>query len=167
MAWKLMLASAVAMAARSVPYVVAPPRGKSFVAHSSDHLPMKSTPINPDWVVSGDPQARTGEHSRGHDDASLTAIWDCTAGEFRWFFGWDETVMILEGEVHITADDGTERTLGAGDVAFFAGGTWASWRVDNYVRKVAFLRKPFPAPVAIAYRLRNMLRNSGQQGIAA
>jgi uncharacterized protein len=167
MAWKLMLASAVAMAARSVPYVVAPPRGKNFIAHSSDHLPMKSTPINPDWVVSGDPQARTGEHSRGHDDASLTAIWDCTAGEFRWFFGWDETVMILEGEVHITADDGTERTLGAGDVAFFAGGTWASWRVDNYVRKVAFLRKPFPAPVAIAYRLRNMLRNSGQQGIAA
>jgi len=167
MAWKLMLASAVAMAARTVPYAVAMPRGKSFIAHSSDHLPMKSTPINPDWIVSGDPQARTAEHSRGHDEASLTAIWDCTAGEFRWFFGWDETVMILEGEVHITADDGTERTLRAGDVAFFAGGTWASWRVDTYVRKVAFLRKPFPKPVALAYRLRNMLRNSGQQGLAA
>ncbi|NKF31385.1 DUF861 domain-containing protein, partial [Pseudomonas sp. BGM005] len=88
-------------------------------------------------------------------------------GEFRWYFGWDETVMILEGEVHITAEDGTERTLCAGDVAFFAGGTWASWRVDNYVRKVAFLRKPFPMPLAIAYRLRNLLRNGSNQGIAA
>lgn len=167
MAWKLMLASAVAMAARSVPQVVVPARGKNFVAHSSDRLPMKSTPINPDWVVAGDPQARTAEHSRGHDDASVTAIWDCTAGEFRWFFGWDETVMILEGEVHVTAEDGTERMLRAGDVAFFAGGTWASWRVDNYVRKVAFLRKPFPKPVAILYRLRNLLRNGEQQGLAA
>ncbi|SCW37960.1 hypothetical protein SAMN02927900_01180 [Rhizobium mongolense subsp. loessense] len=164
---KLMLASAVAMAARSLPYAVAPTRGRNFVAHSSDHLPMKSTPINPDWIVDGNPQARTAEHSRGHDDASLTAIWDCTAGEFRWFFGWDETVMILEGEVHVTAEDGTERTLRAGDVAFFAGGTWANWRVDNYVRKVAFLRKPFPRPVAILYRLRNLLRSSGQQGLAA
>ncbi|NNH28618.1 cupin domain-containing protein [Rhizobium sp. SEMIA 4085] len=167
MAMKLMLASAVAMAARSLPYAVAPTRGRNFVAHSSDHLPMKSTPINPDWIVDGNPQARTAEHSRGHDDASLTAIWDCTAGEFRWFFGWDETVMILEGEVHVTAEDGTERTLRAGDVAFFAGGTWANWRVDNYVRKVAFLRKPFPRPVAILYRLRNLLRSSGQQGLAA
>jgi uncharacterized cupin superfamily protein len=163
----LMFASAMAVAARAMPELVALPRGKSFVAHSSDLVPMTSTPINPDWIVAGEPQARTGEHSRGHDDAALTAIWDCTEGEFRWFFGWDETVMILEGEVHITADDGTERMLRAGDVAFFAGGTWASWRVDNYVRKVAFLRKPFPKPVALAYRLRNLLRNIGQQGIAA
>ena len=31
----------------------------------------------------------------------------------------------------------------------------------------AFLRKPFPRPLAIAYRLRNMLRASGGQGLAA
>ncbi|MGO8655314.1 cupin, partial [Rhizobium ruizarguesonis] len=61
MAWKLMLASAVAMAARSAPYVVAKPAGKSFVAHASDLLPLKPTPINPDWIVSGNPQARTAE----------------------------------------------------------------------------------------------------------
>ena len=75
--------------------------------------------------------------------------------------------MILEGEVHIITEDGVERTLHAGDVAYFAGGTWATWRIDRYLRKVAFLRKPFPKPVALAYRLRNMLRNSGQQGLAA
>jgi uncharacterized cupin superfamily protein len=167
MAWKLMLASAVAMAARSVPYVSLKPAGTSFVAHASDRLPMRPAPINPDWIVSGNPQARTAEHSRARDEAALTAVWDCTAGEFRWRFGWDETVMILEGEVHVTTEEGVERTLRAGDVAFFAGGTWANWRVDTYVRKVAFLRKPFPRPLAIAYRLRNMLRASGGQGLAA
>ena len=167
MALKMMLATAVAMAARSAPYAALKPSGKSFVAQASDRMVLKPTPINPDWIISGNPQARTAEHSRGHDDASLTAIWDCTSGEFRWRFGWDETVMILEGEVHVTTEDGLERTLQVGDVAFFAGGTWANWRVDNYVRKVAFLRKPFPKPLAIAYRLRNLLRNGGGTGIAA
>ena len=55
----LMFASAMALAARSMPDIVAFPRGKSFVAHSSDLIAMKSTPINPDWIVAGDPQART------------------------------------------------------------------------------------------------------------
>lgn len=166
MAWHAMLASVVAIAARAVPfYVPVQIPGRSFVARSGDQFSMVSTPINPEWVIDGDPQARTAEHSRSHDDAALTAIWDCTSGEFRWFFGWDETVMILEGEVHIVADDGTERTLCAGDVAFFAAGTWARWRVDNYVRKVAFLRKPFPRSVAMAYRIRNLLRSSGRPGM--
>jgi uncharacterized cupin superfamily protein len=162
MAWPMMFASVAAMAARAVPfYLPRPSTAKAFVAQSGRHFAMRSTPINPDWIVEGNPQARTAEHSRSHDDAALTAIWDCTAGEFRWFFGWDETVMILEGEVHILTEDGSERTLSAGDVAFFAAGTWASWRVENYVRKVAFLRKPFPKPVALAYRLRNLLRGNG------
>ncbi|WP_431321151.1 cupin domain-containing protein [Rhizobium sp. YTU87027] len=165
----MMLASVVAMAARAVPFPSLPqPEAKTFVAKSGDNFVMHATPINPDWIVSGDPQARTGEHSRSNDDAAYTAIWDCTAGEFRWYFYWDETVMILEGGVHIVAEDGTERTLKAGDVAFFAAGTWASWRVDNYVRKVAFLRKPFPKPVALAYRLRSLLRcEAPKSGIAA
>ncbi|MDP9807414.1 putative cupin superfamily protein [Rhizobium tibeticum] len=169
MGMQMMLASMVAMAARVVPFPSLPQATpKRFVAKSGDNFVMRSTPINPDWIISGNPQARTGEHSRSHDDAALTAIWDCTAGEFRWFFYWDETVMILEGEVHILAEDGTERTLGAGDVAFFAAGTWASWRVDKYVRKVAFLRKPFPKPVALAYRLRSLLRGDApKSGIAA
>ncbi len=156
------------MAARAVPfYVPVQPAGKSFIAESERQLAMVSTPINPEWIISGEPQARTAEHSRSHDDAALTAMWDCTAGEFRWYFGWDETVMVVEGEVHIVAEDGTERTLRAGDVAFFAAGTWARWTVDDYVRKVAFLRKPFPRSVAMAYRLRNMLRGTAQSsGIA-
>ena len=81
---------------------------------------MQPKPIEPSWVLAGNPQARLSLHSRAYDDQATTAIWDCTAGTFRWYFGWDETVMILEGEVHITAEDGSERTLKAGDIAVFS-----------------------------------------------
>jgi uncharacterized protein len=128
------------------------------VTGHSEHLLMKAAPINPDWIIRGGPVARVGKHSTSTDEASSTAVWDCTAGEFRWFFGWDETVVIQEGDVHVTDDQGKAQLLKVGDIAYFRGGTWATWRVDTYVRKVAFLRKPFPEPLATLYRLRNALR---------
>ncbi len=130
----------------------------AVVAAHADHLAMKAAPINSDWIIRGTPLARIGEHSTSTDEASSTAVWDCTAGEFRWYFNWDETVVIQEGEVHVTDADGEVRLLRAGDIAYFRGGTWATWRIDNYVRKIAFLRKPFPGPLATLYRLRNALR---------
>jgi uncharacterized cupin superfamily protein len=128
-----------------------------IAGHGKD-LSMMAAPINPDWIIRGAPVARVGEHSKSTDEAGSTAVWDCTAGEFRWFFGWDETVVIQEGEVHVTDDQGKNHLLKVGDIAYFRGGTWATWRVETYVRKVAFLRKPLPEPLATLYRLRNALR---------
>lgn len=136
-----------------------------LVAANSGMLVLKPAPINPDWIIRGTPMARVGDHSTSTDEASSTAVWDCTAGEFRWYFGWDETVVIQEGEVHVTAEDGSERVLKAGDIAYFRGGTWATWRIDNYVRKIAFLRKPFPEPLAALYRIRNALRSPSGRGL--
>jgi uncharacterized cupin superfamily protein len=167
MAWNFVFASAAAFAVRAVPEMMAQPAPRNFVAGTADEMEMKPSPIEPSWILSGAPVARLAEHSRGQDDAAVTAIWDCTAGEFQWQFGWDETVMIMEGEVHVTAEDGTGRLLRAGDVAYFAGGTSAVWRIERYVKKVAFCRKPFPKPLTMAYRLRNLVRSGGLQGIAA
>ncbi|MCM2291711.1 cupin domain-containing protein [Allorhizobium sp. BGMRC 0089] len=122
-------------------------------------LEMRPQPIHPDWIIEGEPQARLADHSRSDDEASVTAVWDCTAGTFRWHFGWDETVVIQEGSVLVTTEDGSERLLKTGDIAYFKAGSWATWRIDTYVRKIAFLRKPFPEPVAILYRLRNAMRS--------
>jgi uncharacterized cupin superfamily protein len=161
MALKMMLAGAAAMMLRQLP-VVAPVEQAPLVSGAPDELPMEPAPIEPSWIIAGEPVARVALHSRSSDEAASTALWDCTAGEFRWFFDWDETVVILEGEVHVTAQDGSQRTLRQGDIAYFAGKTWATWRIDSYVRKIAFCRKRFPAPVALAYQLRNMLR--GEKG---
>lgn len=160
MSFKMMFATTAAVAFRSVPLIphyFKSDDTKPVVAASCDALMLQPAPINPQWVVSGSPQARAADHSRSGDRASSTAMWDCTAGEFRWFFGWDETVYIVEGEVHVTAEDGSTSVLGVGDVAYFRAGTWATWRVDNYVRKVAFMRRPFPTVLALAYRVRNKL----------
>lgn len=128
-----------------------------LVAASSAAMEMKAAPIDPDWVISGEPDARIAEHSYSADRASMTALWDCTAGTFRWYFAWDETVMILEGEVRVTDANGAVRVLKAGDIAYFAGNTWATWQIDNYVRKIAFLRQPFPLPVALAMKVKGRI----------
>lgn len=161
----LLLGLAGVMAARRGD--MAPPVLEPMVVSNSSHLALKPLPIETSWIISGTPLARFADHSKSADEASSTAVWDCTAGEFRWYFGWDETVVIQEGEVHVTAEDGSERWLRAGDIAYFRGGTWATWRIDTYVRKIAFLRKPFPAPLAAVYRLRNALRPRARGGLAA
>ena len=131
-----------------------------LVAASSATMEMKSSPIDPAWVISGAPEARIAEHSHSADKAAMTALWDCTAGTFRWYFGWDETVMILEGEVRVTDENGAVRVLKAGDIAYFAGDTWATWQVDTYVRKIAFLRRPFPLPLALVMKVKGRLQRS-------
>ena len=145
----VVIASVAALAGRSVPFMpLSRTREKAapVVSAASNAAQMQPAPINPEWIIAGEPVARMADHSKSADRASYTALWDCTAGTFRWFFAWDETVNILEGDVHVTAEDGAIHMLRAGDVAYFKAGTWATWRVDNYVRKVAFLRRPFPAP---------------------
>ncbi len=168
MSWHIIAATAAAVAIRYKNYEPEErPASKPFIGACPDALEMSASPIEPSWILAGDPQARVAAHSKADDECAATGVWDCTAGSFRWFFGWDETVVILEGEVHVTAEDGTQRTLRAGDVAYFKGGTWATWRIDTYVRKIAFLRKPFPAPLAFLYRLKKMLRPQPQVGLAS
>jgi uncharacterized cupin superfamily protein len=170
MSLKLMFATAATMAIRAVPLApvyMQSNQPEALIAASADEMSLNLAPINPEWIISGAPVARAADHSRSGDRASSTAMWDCTEGEFRWFFGWDETVYIIEGEVHITAEDGTQRLLRVGDVAYFRAGTWATWRVDNYVRKVAFMRRPFPTLLALAYRVKNKLLSGRTYTLAA
>lgn len=162
MVLKLMLVTMVGAAMRSKAAEEKMPR--PLISASLDDLEMAPKPIEPSWVLAGNPQARLSLHSRAYDDQATTAIWDCTAGTFRWYFGWDETVMILEGEVHITAEDGSQRTLKAGDIAYFPGKSWATWHIETYVRKIAFCRKEFPTPINLALKLRDRLRGVASSG---
>lgn len=108
----------------------------------ADSIFLKSAPIDPSWVLSGAPRARSGLHSASRDDSSSTSVWDCTAGSFRWSFGWDETVLILDGSVKVTSPQGEIKVLERGDIAYFAAGTTWTWEVETYVRKIAFLHRP-------------------------
>jgi uncharacterized protein len=115
------------------------------------------SPINEDWIVEGAPAARSAILSRSRDETACTIMWDCTAGKFRWFYDFDETVHILEGSVWI--DDGQgPRRVGPGDVVFFPVGSSALWEVETYVRKLAFCRKTLPAPIGAAVKMLRAVR---------
>lgn len=112
---------------------------------------LQPAPITPEWVVSGRPVARCAELSRASDGQALSAVWDCTAGEFDWHFDSDETVLILEGEVVIETEEGP-RALRPGDVALFRAGTTCRWRVPAYVKKLAFCHELMPKAALRAVR---------------
>ena len=126
--------------------------GERAIYISSTEVELRDAPIPPDWIVSGAPRARMAELSRSRDGAAVSAVWECTAGEFDWRFGVDEWVHILEGAVEVRDEDGQWRELAPGAVALFRAGVVARWRVRAYVRKLAVCRVAMPAPVAFALR---------------
>jgi uncharacterized cupin superfamily protein len=126
----------------------------------------KSNPVNRDWILEGSPVARTEFLSASADGTANCFYWDCTAGRFNWFYTFDETLYILEGSAVLKFPDGTARHIVAGDTVFFPSGSRAEWTVEKYIRKVAFCRSPWPAPVAklrqLVRRIRRLAR--GQSG---
>jgi uncharacterized cupin superfamily protein len=110
---------------------------------------LEPCPIRQQWVLEGNPQARTHVLSRSSDGTATTVIWDCSAGRFEWHYGIDETIYFIEGSVIIRDQAGIAHRLSAGDTVFFPAGTRAEWTVENYVRKVAFLRTPLPWQVLL------------------
>ncbi len=113
---------------------------KNTIVHSNRDVALKPSPINPAWILEGQPVARNVVLSRSEDTTACTIMWDCTAGKFNWHYAFDETVHILEGSVIVSSENTPPKRLEAGDVAFFPVGTKAHWHVETYVRKVAFCR---------------------------
>ena len=119
---------------------------------------LKSSPINRDWIVEGNPTASNALLAQSRDRKSCTLIWDCTPGQFVWHYDIDETIHILEGSILL--DDGVSpsRRLGPGDVVFFPKGSKVHWEVEGYVKKIAFFRKVIPNPLSGPYRMLRRLK---------
>lgn len=140
--------------------IVSEPPAFAYAALTKTSL--RSAPIRKEWIIDGTPQARLDSLSMGTNGWSSTDHWDCTAGKFNWYFEWDETVLFLEGEVHVTDDRGNTYVGRPGVSMLFPAGTHAVWHVPVYVRKIAFNRRPIPWIVSMAMkveaRLRRLLR---------
>jgi len=104
------------------------------------HRDLHPSGIPDEWVISGHPQARVKLLAQADDAEVRAALWDCTAGTFKWHFGADEVVHILEGEVQVSSENGATRTLKPGDVAYFSAGMSSVWHVPKYVKKLAIGR---------------------------
>jgi uncharacterized cupin superfamily protein len=114
---------------------------------------LASSPIDPAWVISGSPQARTRLLAGTGDKAAHVLEWDCTPGVFNWYYAEeDEIGYILEGEAFISRHGGAESRLGPGDVVVFSAGTSCRWRVTKSVRKIAVLHKRLPRFLSLGVR---------------
>lgn len=120
--------------------------------------------------LDGNPIARGSVLYRSADTMAFTALWDCTAGRFNWFYDVDEMVYIVDGAVMIGSGPGSQRVLEAGDTFFFPAGTSAQWTVPAYVRKVAFLHVPLSRKMRVlrsVYRFcTRWMRRSDAEGTA-
>jgi uncharacterized protein len=117
---------------------------------------LEPAPINPEWIIAGTPVARAKNLTLTADKNFSSTVWDCTAGSFRWHFGSDEVVHILDGEVTVETGDGGTRLLKPGDVALFPKGLVSIWVVHKYVKKLALHRT---APPGLPRRVANSVRD--------
>lgn len=114
---------------------------------------LEDDPINPEDILSGEPHARARTWAVSADGTTTHWMWDCSAGSFRWWFGFDETVSIVEGSVRVEVDGEAPLVLEVGDAAYFPAGRWSTWTVDDYVCKQAVLRVPVPRSMAFVSKV--------------
>ncbi|WP_461528490.1 cupin domain-containing protein [Prosthecobacter sp.] len=131
------------------------PQMQTGSVHQQDLQP---SPINPDWILEGNPIARATTLAIAPDHTLSCAVWECHAGSFKWVFGLDEIIQILEGEVVIEEQNAARKvhTLRAGDTAFFPDGLTTHWTVSKYVKKFAIHRT---IPRSFLWRLKRKMRH--------
>jgi len=110
--------------------------------NSPSAVKLSDSPIPAELVTEGKPVARVWISAQSNDLTVTHGVWDCTAGKFTWDYGWDECVMILEGEAIITPKGKESFTMRAGDLVYFPLGLKVEWHVPKYIKKTFVLRTP-------------------------
>jgi uncharacterized protein len=128
---------------------------------------LTTRPIEPSWIIEGNPVAEWCVLSKSADGLAFTVVWECTEGKFNWHYDFDETILILEGSIVLENDTMKPTRYSAGDVIFFKDGAHARWHVEGRVRKLAFCRTTQPMLLGFALRafnkLKRTLRPSGKR----
>jgi uncharacterized protein len=128
-------------------------------------------PIEPSWIIEGNPVAQSCVLSKSADGLASTIVWECSEGKFNWYYDFDETILILEGSIVLENDTMRPTRYGPGDVIFFKDGAHAKWHVEGRVRKLAFCRTTQPLFLSFALRAINKFKRillpSGQRQSAS
>jgi uncharacterized protein len=117
-------------------------------------------PIEPSWIIEGNPVAQSCVLSNSADGLATTIVWQCSEGKFNWYYDFDETILILEGSIVLENDAMGPTRYGPGEVIFFRDGAHAKWHVEGHVRKLAFCRNTQPAMLGLALRVFSKLKRT-------
>jgi uncharacterized cupin superfamily protein len=142
----------------------------SLIETGHCNVELKPAPIEPSWIIEGNPQASSHALSTSADGTATSLIWHCTEGKFNWYYDFDETIMILEGSIVLESEGMPPKRYGVGDVIFFRDGAHAKWHVEGHVKKIAFCRKTSPIWLGFVIRavnkLKKMFLSPGERGSA-
>ena len=117
-------------------------------------------PIEPSWIIEGNPVAQNCVLSKSADGLALTLVWECSQGKFNWYYDVDETILILEGAIVLESDTMRPTRYGPGDVIFFKDGAHARWHVEGRVKKLAFCRKTQSVLLSFALRVLSKIKRT-------
>lgn len=135
----------------------------ALIETSHCNIDLEPAPIEPSWIIEGNPQACACPVATSPCRTTKTLIWSCTAGKFNWYYDTDETILILEGSIVLESAGMPPRRYGVGDVIVFRQGAHAKWHVESYVKKIAFLQLTAPLGIGIAIRAINKLNRKPQR----
>ena len=96
-------------------------------------------PMELGGAIVGEVHSLRSDAGDGVYEAGLWRVLGELPAPFHYDFECDETIHVLEGEVVIAVDGGPTLELGAGDVASFAAGSSATWRVTRTPFKELFV----------------------------
>src|SRR5215213_7946098 len=96
---------------------------------------LENWPLPPELVLSGQPSASGLVLFKSEDGRSMSGIWACTPGSFRWRWTDDETVVVVSGRATVSMGDGRRIELSPGDLAFFESGQDSVWTIHEPFRK--------------------------------
>lgn len=99
-------------------------------------------------LISGAPKQR-GRHYFDAPDIGLSAgVWDCRAFEGKMApYSVDEFMILLEGSVTVTEENGRVTHVKAGESLLIPRGLDCAWRQDGHVRKIFVIYDNPAAPV--------------------
>jgi|ERR1700733_1760711 len=103
-------------------------------------------PLPEDSVIDGSPDARGAVLSRSDDSRIIRGMWECTPGQFKWSFSYDETLVVVSGSATVELDTGERVELSPGTMAFFGRGHESTWTVHETLRKGFHADSPDPLP---------------------
>jgi len=131
---------------------------RALIETANLNVELAPAPIEPSWIIEGDPQATSCTVSRSSDGLGCTIVWHCTEGKFNWYYDFDETILILDGSIVLESEGMAPTRYGAGDVIFFRDGAHAKWHVEGHVKKLAYCLKTQPYLLGLAARVINKLK---------
>ncbi len=137
-----------------------PKTRRDFIQTANTTSKLTPSPIEPSWIVEGDPVAQSSLMSKSADGLAWTVVWQCSEGKFNWYYDMDETLLILEGSIVLESDTMPPTRYGPGDTIFFRDGAHARWHVERRVRKLAFCRKTQPVWLSFGLRLFSRIKRT-------